>query len=41
MKDAIESDAVQPPSFVPVDQSQLDKQNIIICYRTLSEKLTV
>ena len=27
---AIETGAVQAPSFVPVDQSTLDKQNIII-----------
>ena len=27
---AIETGAVQVPSFVPVDQSLLDKQNIII-----------
>ena len=27
---AIETGAVQAPSFVPIDQSLLDKQNIII-----------
>ena len=29
-KMAIETGAVQAPSFVPIDQSLLDKQNIII-----------
>ena len=29
-KMAIETGAVQAPSFIPVDQSTLDKQNIII-----------